>query len=540
MDKKANIVLTGATFFNGKYCNNDVDFVAVKGNKVLCTGKEKDMESVIDADTKVVKLPKSSLVMPGFHDSHSHILTSALYGKYVHLESAKSEEETVKMVYDHVTEFPESGWVIGYSWYHVFWDKKVLPTKESLDRYFPDKPVCLFNSEGHDIWVNSKALEIAGITKDTEDPPYGTIKRDEHGEPTGILSEMAVGLITRYAYSFTLREESQLALAYLKNARKNGITSANDLLPGFGHDIGQYDTYHALDINEMLTTRVHAAPDLTTDLDYFEESRKKYNSEKYQLCMLKAFIDGVCTTYTALLLDDYSDMPGYKGTTIRNLDEMMIQVENAHKRGIPVRIHCCGDGSVYEALNMFENAYEKFGNLDVRHGIEHVELVLESDFERFRKYKIIASMQPEHIALTESLDENVYPIRFGQDRIRYTWPFRTLLENDVPIAIGSDCPVVDNNPFTEIYRGATRLFNDGKPEGGWNPLEIIGVEDLLHSYTYGSAYGVNRENELGTIEEGKYADIVILDKDLLSIDREEIRKTKVLGTIMDGKFVYID
>jgi predicted amidohydrolase YtcJ len=302
--------------------------------------------------------------------------------------------------------------------------------------------------------------------------------------------------------------------------------------------MGNLAVYSDMDRNDELTVRIHAAPDLLGDLDEAASWRENYRSDKLRVEMLKQFLDGVSTTHTALVLEEYTDAPGNFGISLNDTEAIKNAVPEAHKRGFSVKLHSCGDKSARMALDYYENAIKMYGKNQCRHAIEHVEMLSEEDLPRFGELGIIPSVQPEHIALTQCFDENPYPVTLGKARADKTWPLKSLYDSAGVLAIGSDCPVVDNDPFLEIYRAVTRLHNDGKPEGGWNPTEKLSMYEVLRSYTYGSAYGVNREQELGTLEAGKFADLIVISRNLFAIDPSEIRDCHVEMTMMDGSVIY--
>lgn len=513
-------------------------YVAIKGSKIMEVGRGGDISSCKGPDT-IVKEYEDQLVMAGFHDSHTHLLMAGMFKTYVNLADARTEEEAALMVKEAADRNPDkTGWVRGFSWYHVFWENKTLPTKASLDKYFPDRPVCLINAEAHGAWVNSKALEIAGITDDTPDPFGGEIARDENGEATGFLYEAASGLVTKHAFVFTDEEEKTIIREYMKGAAEYGITSMNDVQPYFHGNMGNLEVYSQMDKDGELTVRIHAAPDLLGDLDQAEEWREKYRSDKLRVEQLKQFLDGVSTTHTALVLEEYTDAPGNYGISLNDTEAIKNAVPEAHRRGFSVKLHSCGDKSARMGLDYYENAIKMYGKNQCRHAIEHVEMLSDEDLPRFGELGVIPSVQPEHIALTQKFSENPYFITLGKERADKTWRLKDLYDTAGVLAIGSDCPVVDNSPFLEIYRGVTRLHNDGEPEGGWNPTQKLSVYEVLRSYTYGSAYGVSREDELGTLEAGKFADITVIDKNLFAVDPKEIFDAKVVLTVMDGKIVF--
>jgi predicted amidohydrolase YtcJ len=536
---KADLIIKSRAVFDSVADEPFHGYVAVKGNKISAVGKGNDgIDALTGENTKVIDAGER-LVMPGFHDSHVHLLMAGLYRSNANLIDARSEEEAARMVFEAAQNNPEKdGFVIGFGWYHVFWDVKELPRKESLDRYFPERPVLLMNAEAHGVWVNSKALEIAGVTRDTKDPFGGKIERDENGEATGFLYESASGIVTRHAFNFSAEREAALLKAFMEGAAAYGITSVNDVMPYFHGNMGSVEAYSALDRKGGLTVRIHAAPNLFGDLDEVLEWRKKYSSDKLRIDMVKQFLDGVSTTHTALVLEDYADAPGDRGTPLFRLEAIEKAVPEAHRRGLAVKLHSCGDASLRLGLDYYENAIRLHGKNGVRHAIEHCEMVSDSDMPRFGALGVIPSVQPEHLALTQAFAENPYHTTLGKERADKTWPLKSLLESAGALAIGSDCPVVDCNPFLEIYRAVTRLHNDGEPAGGWNPSQKLTLAEILKCYTWGSAYGVGREAELGTLAPGKFADIVILSENLFGVDESALIKGRVDVTIMDGRIIY--
>lgn len=535
---KADIVIKSNAIFDSVAEKPFAGFVAVKGNRIVGVGDQKGAAEYTGDDTKILDCG-DKMVMAGFHDSHTHLLMAGMFRTYVNLIDARSEEEAALMVKEAAAKSPDQdGWIIGFSWYHVFWDNRTLPTKASLDKYFPDRPVFLVNAEAHGAWVNSKALEIAKIDQNTPDPFGGEIARDENGEPTGFLYESAVGLVGKYALAMTPDQERVLIRAFQEGAKEYGITSVNDVQPYFHGNMGDLKVYSDMDKRGELTVRIHAAPDLLGDLDQVEQWREEYRSDNLRVEMLKQFLDGVSTTHTALVLEEYTDAPDNFGISLNDTEAIKNAVPEAHRRGFSVKLHSCGDKSARMALDYYENAIKMYGKNKCRHAIEHVEMLSEEDLPRFKELGIIPSVQPEHIALTQVFDENPYPVTLGKERAAKTWPLKSLYDTAGVLAIGSDCPVVDNNPFFEIYRAVTRLHNDGKPEGGWNPTQKLTMYEILRSYTYGSAYGVSRENELGTLEPGKFADIIVIDKNLFAVDPSEIMTSHVDMTMMDGRIVF--
>ncbi|MDR2487112.1 MAG: amidohydrolase family protein [Clostridiales Family XIII bacterium] len=509
-----------------------------------------DFGGLVGAGTQVIDAG-DRLVLPGFHDNHVHLLMAGMFREYVNLSSARSAEEAARMAWESSRKRVDNdvarsshgssqgkGWLVGFQWYHIFWDVPEMPTKETLDRYFPDRPVFLLNAEAHGCWLNSRGLAEAGITKDTPDPPVGVIVRDAAGEPTGILLEGAAALATQHALVFTPDRERALIRAYMEGARAYGITSITDVQPYFHGNMGDLSVYSAMDRENALTTRIHVAPDLLGDLDEVLAWRDAYRSERITVNHVKQFLDGVVTTHTALLLEDYADEPGQKGIELFDLDAIRKAIPEAHRRGLSLKLHCIGDRAARIALDNIEEAIRLHGDTGCRHAIEHCELVDEADIPRFGQLGVIPSMQPDHLALTQVFAENPYPSLLGERRARDTMRWKTLLGAAGVLAAGSDCPVVDNNPFKEIHRARTRVHDDGEPAGGWNPPEKLTMSEVLRAYTYGSAYSVKREQELGSLRAGNFADIAVLDRNLFETAPEDILDAKVDLTVFDGQVVY--
>lgn len=542
-EQKANIILEGSNFYCGRNLDNDIDFLAIKDNKILAVGKKEEMQTYIDANTEVLSFSDEHLIISGLHDNHVHLLQAGILEKYVQLYSSTSKEEAARMVAEFAKTIPDEKWVMGVGFRRMSWKDSSYPTADVLDVLIPDRPVLLMDEELHAVWLNSKALEVCGINKDTQTPEGGIIVRDASGNPKGYLLENAVVLATSYAFDFENSMVKELVSGYINRAVRLGITSVSDMTPYLSLDLSFPEAYFQMVNNNQLKIRINAALNLFEDIEKFCEIRKRAEIEGkgfYRVPYMKQFLDGTPANYTGFLLDDYSDNPGEKGCSTIDIDKMEKAIENATKHDISVRLHSCGDGSCRAGLDAYEKALSKYDKSKSRHMIEHLELVNSDDIPRFGQLGVIASVQPEHLAAgTMKWDENCYPERLGSERCKYTWPFKQLKESGAVLAGGSDCPVVEGNPFWGIYVGNTRKYYDGLPVGGWNPQENLSIEDLLDMYTIGAAYAEGRENELGTIEEGKLADITVIDRNLLEMSGDTaIREAKALLTIVNGKIVY--
>lgn len=537
MDKNniADYIFKGESVFIGNSDQPVRTNVAVKGNRILEVGE--NIDHLLGPETRVIECG-DNLVLPGFHDSHVHLMLAGLFQTCVNLQKATSEEETAQMVKDFADSRPDDPWVLGFTWYHVFWENKRMPHKSTLDRLIPDRPVFLLNYEGHGAWVNSKALEICGINRNTPDPDGGEIERDQNGEPTGILYENAMGLVSKYAYDLSEDMQTSILKQFMPNAASKGVTSICDMQPFIGTDLGDPRLYEKFEKSGELSVRINVTPELTPNLDKVKRLRKEHNSGGVKFSGLKQFVDGVATTHTAYMIEPYTDAPGNIGSTVKPLDKLREWIINADSEGFRIRLHACGDGAVRASLDCFEEAVKINGKRDSRHTIEHIENIHPDDIKRFAELGVIASMQPEHLAMTETYEDNPYPEKLGAERIKLSWPIKSLMDAGAKVTFGTDCPVVDLDPFVGIYRALTRVHNDGEPAGGWNPREKIDLATALRGFTQVPSYMEFREDELGTLEPGKLADIVVLDRNLFTTPVDEIRDTKVKITMMDGKVVY--
>ena len=540
MDKiKADKILVGNKVFTGLKDICEEKAIVIKGNKIEAVVDRKDMDKYTDSCTEVIDYGEN-LIMPGFHDCHVHIFTGCLFYKYPNLSKAKSESEAVEMLKEYYDKNPEKKkqykWILGFMWYNFWWEKTDFPTRESLDKAFPDDPVFLLNSDGHGAWVNSKALEICGVNENTEDVPFGTIFRDENGAPTGYLEEDAMSLCKYEAYKFTTEQEVDILKDYLKEIPKYGITSMNDM---FGINQAGFESFKALETENQLKVRINIAGTIFEDEEKCMALKEKYHDGKVNYNGVKQFLDGVIVTHTSVMLDNYLDKPeANKNFPLCDYSEVEELIIKHHKKGTNIHLHATGDGAVRFALDSYEKAIKVNGNTGSRLSIEHCDFVDSEDFKRFGELGVIASIQPPHLAAADTYSRSPYLKTVGSDREKRLWAFRTMLDNNAVLAMGTDYPVVDIDPKYGIYRAVTRLFEDKTPEGGFYPEQKLKMADILRAYTYGSAYKNNQENILGTLEEGKLADIAVIDRDLFSIEPEEILDMKVMAAFCDGEMTY--
>ena len=531
---KADIILKGNAIFTGITDEPVSGAVVIKDNRISDICSKEKSETYIGSQTKVYSF-NDELIMPGFHDFHLHLFLGSLYADSVSLIDCKSEREAAAKVKEFADQRPEDPWVFGFRWYHVYWENNKLPSRKTLDELIPERPVLLVNEEGHGIWLNTKAMEMLGIDKHTAEPPFGEIFKDASGEPTGVLYETAISL-AQAAFQLPKEKGERLLEQFLKKAASFGVTSVSDMLPLTGYELGDINLYKQFEEEGKLTTRINFLTVLNGNLDYAKRVRQSFNSKKLTFSGLKQFLDGVPATYTALMLENYADSPT-AGEPFLPPETVKKWIAEADREGFRIRLHACGDGAVRLGLDAYEEAMKANGSRDARHTIEHIEVIDPTDIPRFSELGVIASMQPEHMN-TEDFANNVYLSRLGEKRSERTWPIKSLQDSQAQLAFGSDYPIVEINPLPGIYRAVTRENDNGEPRDGWNPREKIQLADALRFYTVGSAYGVFAEEELGTLEKGKLADITILDRNLFTVPVKEILQAKVKLTIMDGTIVY--
>jgi predicted amidohydrolase YtcJ len=536
-NQEADLVLYSSSIFTGESASPFKGAVALKGNRILEVGTREKIDYMVGESTEVMDFGDKT-ILPGFQDFHTHLYVgSCLQGK-VDLSSATTEVAAAAMVGEYAQAHPEDDWIIGYGWYQIFWDEIALPTASSLDAVVSDRPVLLFNSEFHGCWVNSEALRICGIDADTLDPPFGKIERDKEGNASGFLYETAMKHVIPMALKFDEKTNIEKFKKIEAKALSNGITTLNDMLPLPGVELDNISTYKLLEKSGELNIRIFFEKTLNGSLIDADSAREKYSGGKVRFAGLKAFVDGVATTYTASLLEPYVDKPESKGLTLLPPDLLKEWVCEADKNGYRVRLHACGNGAVRLALDCFESAAKQNGKKGLRHAIEHIEYIDPSDVGRFRALGVIASIQPEHMAITENFDDNPYVIRHGVHCEPMMFLNKSFIDSGVAVAYASDYPIVDMTPLKHIYRAVTRVFDDGEPEGGWNPREKVSLAEALRCYTAGPAFGNSCEDLSGTLKSGKLADITVLDRDIFSLPYLQLKDAKVTMTISDGKIVF--
>lgn len=523
-------------FINGKvYTVNDnqplAEAVFIDGNKITFVGSNEEVKKLIDQSTEVFDL-QGKLMLPGFIDDHVHFTSGGFYLQGIDLRVAKSTTE-FKEILKKYAEKRKGKWITGGNWDHEAWEIKDLPTKEMIDEFTKNTPVFVDRFDGHMALANSYALKLAKINKDTQSPDGGLIVKDpKTGEPTGILKDNAMQLVYSIIPQSTKEETYKAALTALNHAKELGVTSVQDIT--YSQDLG---VYKRLEKEGKLTCRIYTRMPI---VDYQKLVKDKikvgYGSDKLKLGSLKAFADGSLGSSTAWFFEPYHQDTTTSGLAMDIVNDGSLREWSidADKNGLQLSVHTIGDKANNYMLNLFQEITAKNPKWDRRFRLEHAQHVRFEDIHRFAELGVIASVQPYHC-----IDDGVWAEkRIGPERIKYTYPFRTFLDNKVMLCFGSDWTVAPINPLLGIYAAVTRRTLDDKNPDGWIPEQKISVEEAIKAYTINNAYAAFEENLKGSIEVGKLADLVVLNEDILTIDPVKIKDVNVEMTVFDGRVIY--
>ena len=514
--------------------------VAIKGNRIVAVGSREEISKYRTADTAVYDYG-DQLIMPGLIDGHDHLWWGAVADSehVVDLTSSTSEEEAIELIKKYAVEHPEEKRIRGFGWFPANWNDAPLPTKKTLDEAVPDRPAYMNCADAHTLWVNSLALEESGYTPDME-LAAGSVGVDENGEMNGLIYEpdaMAYGW--KNFYDFPEEQIRTIMKNFMKGLAAQGVTSLSEMsadeYTDYFHD--RYLVFKDMAESGEFTSRVHAFTAFMRKTDFTEavKWKEEFNSSTFRVTGVKGFLDGVTSTYTGLLLEPYTDRPDTtgEGVPLDTQESLNASVIAANAAGLPVRIHCIAEGSVRMALDAFEESLKVNGKHGLVNSIEHIETMHPDDIPRFRELGVVASMQGEHLPL--EMNEKV--ARLGEERCRYEWPFRSLADAGAVLAFGTDFPVVYYNQFKGIYAAVARKNYDGTIAGVDNG-EKLTLPEALRANTIGSAIVYGRDDEIGTLEAGKLADVIVLDRNLFTADVEEIKDAEVVLTVMDGNVVF--
>jgi predicted amidohydrolase YtcJ len=534
----ADLIVTNARIYTMNPQKKWAEAVAIRGEKIVAVGDGKAIDAYHGPATKVIDAGQR-LVLPGITDCHIHFMEGSLALTHVDLNGATSVEEIQKRVKAYADAHPNETWIQGMGWTYPTFRPGGLPNKKFLDDVVPDRPVYLVAFDGHSSWANSKALALAGIDRTTADPPNGTIVRDAKGEATGALKETAGDLVAAKVPQPTPAERLDALRKGIHEANKVGLVRVHSV----GGDFEYLDLYDELRKKGELTLRFYISyfldpPGLTPDSTaLIESARKQYNDDWISGGAVKTMLDGVVEAHTAAMLEPYSDDPALRGKLFWDPDKYKATIADLDARGFQIFTHAIGDKAVRLALDAYQNAAKLNQTRDARPRIEHIETISAEDIDRFGKLGVIASMQPLH-AYPDEDTLDIWARNVGPERAKRAWVWHSIEGHDGALAFGSDWPVVTLNPWRGVQTALTRQTDEGQPEYGFVPRQRLGLDDTLRAYTLGAAFAGRREKTEGSIEAGKLADLIVIDRNLFMIEPTEIGKTEVLLTMVGGKVVY--
>jgi predicted amidohydrolase YtcJ len=530
---QADLILTNGNIHTMDRTTPRAQAIAIAGNRVLAVGGDAAMRELLSPEGEAIDL-HGQTVVPGFTDSHLHFMSYGISLKRVDLAEVPTLEEALARVAAGVAQTPAGQWVRGRGWDHSLWEGGAFPTRADLDRVAPDHPVFLGRKCGHVGWANSRALGLAGITRETPDPAGGAIERDPlTGEPTGILKELAMDLLDRLFKAPAMEEATEAIQAATLKAHRHGIVGVHTM-----EDAVALKAFQQLEAAGKLGLRVlMQIPEENLDAAIQMGLQSGFGNERLRIGGVKLFADGALGARTAYMLEPFAGEPDNCGIPVVTGERLRELVSKASRAGIAAFVHAIGDRGNREVLDAVEASRKAGVGLHLRHRIEHTQILHPRDIPRLAQLGVIASMQPIHCTQDMLLADALWgPVRSAG---AYAW--RSLLDAGAVLAFGSDSPVEELNVMKGIHAAVTRRRADGSPgPAGWYPEQRISVAEAVYAYTAGAAYASGEEAIKGTLAPGKLADLVVLSQDIFSIEPMAILDTEVVATLFDGQFVDLE
>ncbi|MDG1707832.1 MAG: amidohydrolase [Emcibacteraceae bacterium] len=515
----------------------DAEAIAIKDGEIVAMGTNADMAAYKGASTDVIDV-QGGYIYPGFVDTHTHIEELGATLDDVDLKNVQTEEEAVQRVVDHIAKYnpPKGQWIVARGWDEGRWADS-YPTEKLLTERVPDYPVLMDGTNGFGAWGNKMAMERAGITKGSENPTGGIIHRYENGEPNGAVRNRGVALYREAVPALS----HERMMARLTNGLQLMANDGYSMVHHAGANTPIMKAYQGLNDENKLQIRVSAmvsGRDVPQMEEWIKSGPQKYDSNKLFVHSVKGYFDGSLGARGAKLVEEYSDMPGQIGVSGEEYGFLPKEVSAILQAGFQVNIHAIGDGANREVLHFFKDNFAKNAELQkLRHRIEHAQVVHPDDFKLYDELDVIAAVQPPFVA-----EDKVWTVdRIGAERAKGAYAWRTFRRNNVPLAFGSDLMGYSWNIFYGLHSAITRQSTDGQPEGGWYPEEKLTSEEAVRGYTSGAAYAAFLEDKAGTLAKGKWADITVVDLDVLNVgthNPSELFNGNVLMTIVGGNIVY--
>lgn len=526
-----------AIFINGRIYTMDetlpvAEAIAVGGGKVLGVGTTDEMIQLRGPGTVEYDL-EGLTVIPGLVDAHAHFTGYALGRSSIDLKGTSSFSEVAGFVVERVSKTAKGDWITGRGWDQNDWDFSEYPQTGDIDSVSVENPVFLIRVCGHAAFANSFALRLAGIDRDTPDPPGGRILHDSDGRLTGILIDSAIELVRKIIPSHSREEKKRLFTEAARQCLSVGLTGIHEM--GISGETASI--YRELYMEEVLAIRLtvyYLHDDEVIDSLLDAGHMTGFGDDHFEVAGVKFFIDGSLGARSAALLDDYSDDPGNSGFLVIDPDELYRQILKCHKKGFSVAIHAIGDRGNRIALDVLEKAVAEGLLEDNRDRIEHAQILSIDDIGRFASLGVIPSMQFTHCTSDMPWVEK----RLGPDRIKGAYAWRSLINEGCRIPGGSDFPVESIDPLLGIYAAVTRQDLDGNPGGGWRSSQCLTVQEAVRAFTLDAAWAVHQDQVRGSLEKGKVADFIVLSDDIMQIDSRRIPDIDVFATILGGMIEY--
>ncbi len=522
----ADLVVNDAIIWTGNSYQPWAEAIAVIEDTIAAIGSAKEIEEWISEDTQLISA-EGGMITPGFIDSHVHFLELGNALKSVQLRDAKTKEEFVDRIANYASTLKVGEWILGGIWDHENWGGE-LPHRDWIDAVTPNNPVWIMRLDGHMSLANSLALRHANISDNVKEVAGGSIVREKVGRLTGVFKDKAQALISNSIPEPSLYDRVDIIKTAMDHLASNGVTSVTDV-------DGIAGLFEAARNRHLLKTRIYAA----APLHEWESVKARIDEvgegdDWIKIGALKGFVDGSLGSHTALFSEPYTDQPDDYGLLLTPFDSLYRMISDADEAGLHVMVHAIGDSAITTLLDIYELVAKENGPRDRRFKIEHAQHLAASDIARFSELRVIASMQPYH-----AIDDGRWAEKLvGPKRIKTTYAFNSLLDAGVIIAFGSDAPVAPPTPLEGIYAAVTRQTLDGVNPKGWVPNQKIRVEEALYAYTWAGAFASYSLDKKGTLEVGKLADFVVIDRDITKIPLEDIKDAKVKRTLVGGNIVY--
>lgn len=516
----------------GKIWTGDPDLpwaegMAIAGDSIAAVGKAVDIQQWIGDKTEKIEAPAGGLVVPGFIDCHTHFIEGGLALSSVQLRDAKTPKEFIERIKAFALTIPKGTWITSGDWDHTNWGTE-LPSRTWIDSVTQDHPVWINRLDGHMCLANTAALKAAGVDDRVKDIAGGTIVRDKKGSLTGIFKDNAMSLINKAEPKPSDEMKDRALDAAMKYVSARGVTSVHNMS-------GYQDVFERAHDRGLLKTRIYAGMMLGDWQTLAEKIKQKGHGDKWlRIGGLKEFVDGSLGSHTASFFKPFLDTPKDSGFFVIDEDVLYKRIKSADSAHLHVMVHAIGDKAIHTLLNTFERVAKENGERDRRFRVEHAQHIYPDDIKRFGALNVIPSMQPYH-----AIDDGRWAERvIGHERSKTTYAFRSLLDTHATLVFGSDWFVAPATPLEGIYAAVTRRTLDDKNPDGWIPEQKITVEEALRAYTVSAAYASFEENIKGSLQPGKLADFVVLEKDITTISPPEIRNVKVLMTVVGGTPVF--